>query len=176
MVGFVDKPANHLLALASGAVGADRGGAGRALLYARVVVEVPGISAADARGTGCTIVANSAVVPSDRLVALAGVAIRIDPVGAGERRAALSAIVASGYVRDQPVKAVAGVDAPVFVKEFAAVAPSAVLAMLAGLKVADAARCGGVLVRGAFAAVGDVHATDAPCVAGERHHAPALVL
>ena len=164
------------LALPSVAVEIDRGGPDWTSSHAGMVVEVLPIGAAGAGGAVCAIVANSTVVRSNRRMTLASVAGRVDAIGACKVRPALPAVVSGRHVRDQPVEAVAGVDAPVLVKELAAVATSAVLANLAGPEVADPARSGGVLIRRAFAAVGDVHATDAASIAGERRHTPTLEL
>jgi len=121
--------------------------------------------------TGC------AVVATDGAGALAGGAGLVDPIGAEERRAALTAIVARG-VADEPVGlplALAVVPgAPVLVEKPAVVALEAVLAVHASAVFAAVAGGDGeVPFLGALAAVVDVTVLDGDGLADERREAPA---
>jgi len=83
---------DRLLALAAVAAGADGGGAVRTGLDAGAAVEEHAVGAARAGGAAGAIVADQTVGPADAPGALAGVADLVDPVGAGERGAALAAV------------------------------------------------------------------------------------
>ena len=119
------------------------------------------------------VVAHRAVVLADGPGALARIAVLVDPAGARERGATLSAIVAWGVGNE--TGAIATVLAPVVEEILAAVALGAVLAMLAGTVFADLAvgNCG-VVLGGALATVIDVHADDSAVLALKGGYAAAL--
>ena len=164
--GFVDEPADRLLALATVAVGADRRRAVRAAVNAGTITQHLGVGAPRASDAARMVAANGAIVPSDAPGALARVPGLVDPVGADEGRAALPAVVAR-RVFDEAVEAVAVGVAPAVARpeEGAAEAPGAVRANLVGAEGAElAGRRGHVVVR-ALAAVAHVGTNDAAILA-----------
>ena len=134
--GFVDEPADRLLALATVAVGADRRRAVRAAVNAGTIAQHLGVGAARAGRAAGVVAADQAVVPTDTTGALAGIAGLVNPIGTGEREAAHPAVGAWGVFNEAAESVAVFTVAAILVEEHAAVALEAVLTVLAGAVLA----------------------------------------
>merc|ERR1719183_3301752 len=170
---YIKNVLKSLLTLAALHTVTDRSLASTTRLDARTVAEVLIVGATRAGIAISTPVAGVAVVLADGPRALAGNAVLVHLVLAGEGGAALPAVVARGVGDEPGAIAVVHLTA-VVVEVFAAEAPGAVLAKFIGAEVAVLARRGLHVVGGALAAVVDGHALKPALGARERLHAAAL--